>query len=191
MKIIAINGSHNQNGNCAFLIDIILSDLREKGCETLVFNAHEVINDAKHPFCISCTSPCNRVCFGEKLTYLFDEMEKSDAIIFASPVYFGTMSAQLKCIFDKTRSLRANNALLGKLGLAISCGASKYGGQEKTIDAIHDCMLVDGMTLIGPSSTRGAGHMGICAQKDAREDEFAISRAHLGAQRLYEELTKR
>ena len=190
MKIIAVNGSHNKDGNCAFLINTVLDDLKEKGCETEVFSAHEVISDCAHPFCVCCTSPCAKVCYGQKLTKLFEAMKSADAIIFASPVYFGTMSAQLKCIFDKTRDLRSNNVLLGKIGLAISCGASKYGGQEKTVDAIHDAMLVDGMTIVGPSAKSGAGHMGVCAQKDAKCDEFAISRAHIAAERLYEEIIK-
>ncbi len=190
MKIIAINGSHNKTGNCAFLINVILDDLKEKGCDVDVYSAHDAISDCKHPFCVSCSSPCTRVCYGKKLTELFGEMKSADAIIFASPVYFGTMSAQLKCLFDKTRDIRATGALVGKLGIAVSCGASKYGGQEKTVDAIHDCMLVDGMTIVGTSSSGGAGHMGVCAQKDAKGDGFAISRAHLAAERLYEELTK-
>lgn len=190
MKIIAVNGSHNKDGNCAFLINTVLSDLADMGADTAVYSAHEAIEDCATPFCISCTSPCAKVCYGKKLTHLFDEMKSADAIIFASPVYFGTMSAQLKCLFDKTRDIRASNALLGKLGLAMSCGASKYGGQEKTVAAIHDCMLVDGMTIVGPSASSGAGHMGVCAQKNAHDDEFAISRAHLAAQRIYEELTK-
>lgn len=190
MKIIGINGSHHSDGNCAFLLGTILGDLSKKGCTTAVYSAHEAISDCKHPFCVSCTSPCAKVCFGDKLTALFEEMQSADAIIFASPVYFGTMCAQLKCLFDKTASLRAGKALLGKLGVAVSCGASKYGGQEKTVAAIHDCMLVDGMTIVGPSALSGAGHMGVCAQNDARQDEFAISRAHLAAERLYEELCK-
>ena len=190
MKIIAVNGSHNKDGNCAFLINTLLSDLEALGATTATYSAYEAISDCAHPFCVSCSSPCSKVCYGQKLTELFDEMKSADAIVFASPVYFGSMSGQLKCLFDKTRALRAENALLGKLGLAIACGASKYGGQEKTVDAIHDCMLVDGMTIIGPSASGGAGHMGIWAQKNACDDEFAISRAHLAAQRIYEELSK-
>ncbi|MBQ4528514.1 MAG: flavodoxin family protein [Clostridia bacterium] len=189
MRVIAVNGSHKHDGNCAFLINVILDDLKMKGVETKVYNAHEVISDCKHPFCISCSSPCSRVCYGQKLTELFYDMQSSDAIIFASPVYFGTMSGQLKCIFDKTRDVRAKKAVLGKLGIAIACGASKYGGQEKTVSAIHDCMLVNGMTVIGPSSSSAMGHMGVCASAPANEDEFAISRAHMAAERIYEELT--
>ncbi|MBE7051192.1 MAG: flavodoxin family protein [Ruminococcaceae bacterium] len=190
MKVIGINGSYNSNGNCAFLLNTILGDLEQKGCQTEIFSAYEAIVDCKQPFCISCSSPCNKSCYGPKLTKLFEEMKAADAVVFASPVYFGTMSGELKCLFDKTRDIRANNALLGKLGIAVACGASKYGGQEKTVDAIHDCMLVDGMTIVGPSSSGCAGHMGVCAQMNASEDEFAISRAHSAADRLYEELTK-
>ncbi|MBQ4631451.1 MAG: flavodoxin family protein [Clostridia bacterium] len=190
MRVIAVNGSHKNNGNCAFLINTIFEDLKQKGFETKMYNALEVVSDCKHPFCVSCSSPCSKECFGSKLTELFDDMKSSDAIIFASPVYFGSMSAQLKCIFDKTRSVRAEKALLGKVGIAVSCGASKYGGQEKTVNAIHDCMLVNGMTVIGPSSSELMGHMGVCASAPASEDEFAISRAHTAALRIYEELTK-
>lgn len=190
MKIIGVNGSHKNDGNCAFLLETALGDLKEMGCETKIYNATEVIQDCKIPFCISCSSPCNKSCYGEKITELFSDFETADAILFASPVYFGQMSGQLKCLFDKTRDLRARKVLLGKKGAAMSCGASKYGGQEKTVDAIHDCMLVNAMTILGSSSEETPGHMGICAQAPAKDDEFAVSRAHSIAKRIYEELSK-
>ncbi len=190
MKVIAINGSHHKDGDIAFLLNIILTDLKEKGAETKLYNAHDAILSCKSPFCTSCSSPCSRACFSRELTEIFDNMEDADAIVFGSPVYFGTMCGQLKCLFDKTRSLRGKNALLGKIGLAVSCGASKYGGQEATLRAIQDSMLVDGMTIIGTSSSALAGHQGVSATHPSKDDEFAISRAHSAATRIYEELTK-
>ena len=44
--------------------------------------------------------------------------------------------------FDKTRKLRGEKALYNKVGAGITVGASKYGGQETTIKALHDIMLV-------------------------------------------------
>ncbi len=190
MKVIAINGSHHSDGDIAFLLSTILDDLKAMGAQTALYSAHEAISECKIPFCVSCSSPCSRVCFGDKLAEIFENMETADAIIFGSPVYFGTMSGQLKCLFDKTRSIRAKNILMGKIGMAVSCGASKYGGQEATVRAIQDCMLVDGMTLIGTSSEDMAGHQGLCAQHPAKDDEFAIGRAHSAAKRIYSELTK-
>lgn len=188
MKVVAINGSHKNDGSCAFLIDTMFEVLKNSGADTKCFNALEVVSDCTTPFCVSCSSPCAKVCYGEKLTKLFDQMESADAIIFASPVYFGSMSGQLKCIFDKTRDLRGRKALLGKIGVAIASGASKYGGQEKTIDAITNCMLVNGMTIIGPSSSELMGHMGVCAQAQAKDDDFAIDRAKSAAKRILEML---
>jgi len=190
MKVILVNGSHKKNGDIAFLLSTISDELKSFGIDTETFSAHEAILECSTPFCVSCSSPCDRRCFGEKLKSLFEEMEKADAIVFGSPVYFGSMCAQLKCVFDKTRSLRGKNALLGKIGLAVSCGASKYGGQETTARAIQDCMLVNGMTVIGPSSSDLAGHQGVCAQHPSSEDDFAISRAKSAAKRIYEELSK-
>lgn len=190
MKVIAINGSHHKDGDIAFLLNTILDDLKNKGIETKLYSAHDALSKCKTPFCTSCSSPCERVCFSKELKEIFSSMEDADAIIFGSPVYFGTMCGQLKCLFDKTRSLRAKNALLGKIGLAVSCGASKYGGQEATVRAIQDCMLVDGMTLVGTSSEGCAGHQGVSAQHPAKDDEFAITRARSAAMRIYEELTK-
>lgn len=188
MKVILVNGSHRKDGDTQYLLSIISDELKAFGIDAEIFSAHEAISQCSTPFCVSCSSPCDRRCFGEKLKTLFDEMENADAIVFGSPVYFGSMCAQLKCVFDKTRSLRGKNVLLGKIGLAVSCGASKYGGQESTIRAIHDCMLVNGMTIIGSSSSSLAGHQGVCAQHPSSEDVFAISRAKSAAKRIYEEL---
>ena len=190
MKAVLVNGSHKNDGNIAYLLNLISAELKNFGIEAEIFSAHEAVSECKTPFCVSCSSPCQRVCFGEKLKALFEEMEKADAIVFGSPVYFGSMCAQLKCVFDKTRSLRGKNALLGKIGLAVSCGASKYGGQETTVRAIGDCMFVNGMTVIGPGSSQMAGHQGVCAQQPASEDSFATDRAKSAARRIYEELTK-
>ena len=190
MKAVLVNGSHKKDGDIAYLLNLISGELGAFGIETKIFSAHEAISECKTPFCVSCSSPCERSCFGNKLKSLFEEMEKADVIVFGSPVYFGSMCAQLKCVFDKTRSLRGKNALLGKIGLAVSCGASKYGGQETTIRAIQDCMLVNGMTVIGPASSDLAGHQGICAQHPSSEDSFAIERAKSASKRIYEELTK-
>jgi len=41
----------------------------------------------------------------------YEILKKADAIVMGSPVYFGSVSAQLKAFFDKTRKLRSEKAL--------------------------------------------------------------------------------
>ncbi len=190
MKVVALNGSPNKSGNIEFLLKHITDILDENGFDTEIVNVQEALMSAKVPFCVCCSNPCNKNCYENTyLAEVLSKMAQADCIIFGSPVYFGSMSAQLKALFDKTRDLRGKKALIGKLGCAVVCGASKFGGQETTMRAIHDAMLVDGMTIIGSSSAEfGAGHLGVAAVRPAKEDDNAISRAELIAHRIIEEL---
>ncbi len=173
MYILAINGSPDKDGNTAFLLKEILKHC--KGCETEIINVSEVINAAKVPFCVSCSSPCNKSCYKETLLEeAFDKVKRADFVIFGSPVYFGSMSAQLKAFFDKTRAIRGEKAWLSKPMAAVSVGATKYGGQERTIDHIHSCGLVLGMNIIGNGSEISMGHFGVSAHRPSNEDEYAI-----------------
>lgn len=173
MYIVALNGSPNNDGNSAFLLNEIKKHC--DGAQFEIISVHEAVSDAKTPFCTNCTTPCQKACYkGTKLEEAFDKVEKADFVIFASPVYFGSMSAQLKAFFDKTRALRGEKKWLGKPMAAVSVGASKYGGQERTVDHIHSCALVCGMKIVGNGSEVNMGHFGVSAHRPANEDEFAI-----------------
>ncbi len=185
MYIVALNGSHNKNGNTQFLLEEILKNC--ENAETEILNIHEIMSSLKNPFCISCCSPCDARCYaGTALEEAFEKITRADAVIIGSPVYFRGVSAQLKAFFDKTRKIRAEKLWVGKAGAAVSVGASKYGGQEKVISQIHDMMLVEGMTIIADSSSSGAGHSGVAAQRPAEADEWAKARAKILAERIME-----
>jgi len=173
LYILAINGSPREKGDTSFLLNEVLSNC--DGANTELVNLNEAILSAKTPFCISCSSPCDKRCYkGTKLEELFEKVSKADFVLFGSPVYFGSMSAQLKAFFDKTRAIRGEKAWLYKPMAAVSVGASKFGGEERTIDHIQSCALVLGMTVIGNGSDFGMGHFGVSAQSPAKNDENAI-----------------
>ncbi len=176
MYIVGLNGSHNDNGNTAFLLKETMRYLQDAGAECEIISVHEAISDAKTPFCVSCQSPCEKACYkGSKLEEAFDKVTKADFVLIGSPVYFGSMSAQLKAFFDKTRYYRGEKSWLGKPVAALSTGASKYGGQERTIDHIHSCCLVSGMHIFGNSSGLSMGHFGISAHRPANVDTNALA----------------
>jgi multimeric flavodoxin WrbA len=79
-------------------------------------------------------------------------MEAAEAIIFASPVYNGGVSAQTKAVMDRTRALLARNpkALQNKAGVAIAIGGDRSGGQELAIQQIMTFYTLNGViTLSG------------------------------------------
>lgn len=193
MLVVGLNGSPRRDGNTKFLINTVLDKLKESGAKTIVYDVQELLNSAKHNFCVVCSSPCSGICYKDsKLEEAFEVMKKADAVIFGSPSYFGTVSAQMKAFFDKTRKLRGEKALYNKVGAGITVGGSKYGGQETTVKALHDIMLVHGMIVVGDGYFEDdCGHHGVCAHSPADKDDFAIKRADILAKRIFEVCSKK
>ena len=75
------------------------------------------------------------------------DLLKYDGIIVGSPTYYGTMSFQIKQLFDE--SVRFHQKLDGKIGAAFSSAANLAGGNETTILGILNAMLIHGMIIQG------------------------------------------
>ncbi|MCX7841607.1 MAG: flavodoxin family protein [Clostridia bacterium] len=188
MLIVGLNGSPNENGNTKFLLNTVMEQASTLGAKTRILEAGELLSSAKHAFCKACSNPCSGACYkGTKLEEAFETLKKADAIVLGTPVYFGTVSAQIKAFFDKTRKLRVEKAFYNKVGAGVTVAASKYGGQETTMKALHDIMLVHGMIVVADGFGQDdCGHHGVCSQRPAQNDEFAIKRARILAKRLVE-----
>ncbi len=87
-------------------------------------------------------------------------LETADAIIFGSPTYFGTMTADLKKFIDESVSIRRK--LENKIGAAFSSSAAADGGNETTIFSLIQAMLIHGMLIVGDPISAG-GHYGVVA----------------------------
>ncbi len=70
-----------------------------------------------------------------------------DAIIVGSPTYYGSMAADIKRLFDE--SVKFHGKLDGKIGAAFTSSAHIGGGNETTILAILNAMLIHGMIVQG------------------------------------------
>lgn len=186
MLILGINGSPNRDGNTAYLLQEALTAARECKAETQLLHVAEALEGLDFPFCEVCSSPCDGSCGdGHKLEEAYDLMRRADGIIIGSPVYFGTVSGQLKAFWDKTRVLRGEKSLLNTVGGGLTVGGSRFGGQETTLRAIHDMMLVQGMLIVGDGLQEfDCGHFGACSQQPAAKDENAQKRAQILGQRV-------
>jgi len=168
MKILGISGSPKQEGNNETIIKNVLEVAKSKGFETDSI----MISQKKISPCIACGT-CAR---GEKcpinddMQEVYGKLAEADAIVFSTPVYFGGMTAQLKALFDRSVLLRRQGfQLRGKFGAVMAVGGSRNGGQEKTIQNVHDCMMVHGMIPVGDGA-----HFGGIAQKPVADDEIGM-----------------
>ena len=188
MLIAAINGSPNQDGNTVLLLREALTIAGELGAETRLINVAEVLADLDQPFCENCSVPCNASCAEDnKLGEALKTLRRVDGLIIGSPVFFGTLTGQLAAFWDKTRTLRQDKALLNVVGGAVTVAHARFGGQETTIKAIHDLMLVQGMIIVGDGHQDfDCGHHGACAQEPSRDDTNARDRARILARHIVE-----
>jgi NAD(P)H dehydrogenase (quinone) len=76
-----------------------------------------------------------------------DDLLSYDAILAGSPVYYGTMAAELKSLIDE--SVRHHGKLDGKVGGAFASSGGPGGGNETTVLDIVKAMLVHGMIVQG------------------------------------------
>lgn len=188
MLIIGLNGSPQKNGNTKELLEKVLSKAKSLGAETVILEIPKLLHSARQPFCTACSNPCSGQCFRDTaLEESFELLKKADGIVLGSPVFFGTISGQLKAFFDKTRKLRGEKGLYNTVGAGVTVGTSRFGGQETTMRALHDIMLVHGMIIVGDGYLEDdCGHHGVCAQKPAGEDFSALRRAEILGKRLVE-----
>ncbi len=188
LRVIGLNGSPRKDGSTAYLLDRALKIAEGEGAETSLIHVNPLLQSQKYPYCLACSSPCSGACYrGSALEEAFRRLAHADAVIIGSPVYFGTVSAQLKGFWDKSRKLRSAQSLLNTVGAAVTTGGARFGGQETALKTLHDMMLVQGMILVGDGhASADAGHQGCCAGAPASADENALRRIELLARRVVE-----
>ena len=99
MKILVITGSPRKNGNSATLADHFIKGAKEAGHEVVRFDA---AFKKVHP-CIACNScgmngPC---VFKDDFEFVREHIIGADCVVFATPMYYFGISAQLKAVIDR------------------------------------------------------------------------------------------
>lgn len=190
VKVIGIIGSPRKNSNTEILVKKALKAAEDAGALTEIIN----LGKAEIEPCIACD-----ICKSTGECAIYDDMrgiigklQEAHGIIIGSPVYFGNVSSHMKMFMDRSRPLRIDFKLRDKVGGAISVGASRNGGQETTISAIHEFLLIHDAIIVGdgaPMAHYGGTGVGGTAG-DTQEDLMGLeTSANLG--RRIAELTIR
>jgi multimeric flavodoxin WrbA len=104
MKLLAFNGSPRKKWNTATLLEHALQGAESEGAKTELFHLY----DLNYKGCISCFS-CKRIggkSYGhcaqkDDLTSLFKKVEKADAILIGSPIYFGITTGETRSFLER------------------------------------------------------------------------------------------
>lgn len=104
MKVIAVNGSPRKKWNTASLLKKSLEGAATTGAETELVHLYDL--DFKGcTSCFACKmkgSPSYGSCaMDDDLTPVLKKIEKTDALVIGSPVYFGDVTGELRSFMER------------------------------------------------------------------------------------------
>ncbi|MFO8017939.1 MAG: flavodoxin family protein [Promethearchaeia archaeon] len=152
-KITLIVGSPRKNKSCDFLVENAIEGLKSVSDD---FNINKIfIDNFNLSPCTGCDQ-CLREPYECPLAENDDthEIEKylldTDALLIASPTYFGSVSAQIKTLIDRSRPWKMNGYKLADTIFAplVAQGLRNGGGGGVKTDLINFA-LIQGMICVG------------------------------------------
>lgn len=132
-KIVAIYGSPRRNGNTAALLRQSVRGAIDAGATVTEF----VLRDLKISPCLEiyACKESGRCAIKDDFGMVRDRLMESDGVMMASPIFFYTVSAQIKLLMDRCQSLWVKKYWIDKIpfrqwtatrkGLFISAGATE------------------------------------------------------------------
>jgi multimeric flavodoxin WrbA len=178
-KIVILMGSPRRDGNSAALAAAIAEGAT--GAEVEAFYLHGM-KIAPCSACEACHKPGAAGCvLRDDMRKLYPMLVAADAVVFASPIYWFTISAQMKLAIDRCYALLGpqGHAFAGKkIGLAFS-----YGGEDpfdsgctNAIRTFQDAFRFIGAEIAGLvyGSATGAGE--IRSNRKVMEEARALGR---------------
>ena len=127
MRIVGILGSERKGGNTEVMLDVALEEVKKTGGLTDKIPLRDK-SIAPCDGCLGC-SQTGQCIIDDDAQEIYEKMLASDGIIWATPVYFWSMTGQTKTLMDRTFAL-----LSPKLQLA-----NKVGGLI-TVAGTRGCM---------------------------------------------------
>ena len=175
-KVLILEGSPRIKGNSAILCDEFEKGAKEVGCD--VEKIH--ITRKKIAGCLGCDA-CQRnggTCVQKDDMAEFQEkMINADIIVLASPIYFYSMTSQMKALVDRTY------AFFQKLDsktfyFIITCAADDESFTNTMVESLR------GFTCCVPNSVEGgmviginAGAMGDIKQSRAMQKAYEMGKS--------------
>lgn len=132
MRILGLSCSPRKSGNTEILLGEALNGAQHEGAEVELYS----VSGKEIKPCDGCWS-----CYGtgechikDDMQTLYQKMIEADGIIFGTPIYIYSMTAQAKALIDRTLALSTpERSLANKVG-----GVIVVAGSIGIIDAVKD-----------------------------------------------------
>ena len=141
--ILGVSGSPRHKST-EYVCKKALEQLTGLGYETVYWS----VMGKKLNFCTHCDVCLKRegCVFDDDMNVLYPLLEEAEAYVFATPVYDGNVSGQLKTVMDRCRALftRNHTVFRYKPVITIAVGGDRVGGQEPAMQQIAGFFVMNG-----------------------------------------------
>ena len=156
-SILVISASPRKNANSDILADRVIVGATAMHTEVEVEKIR--LRELSINYCTACDAcqqSAEAMCVQkDDMNALLPKLRAADAIVFASPIYFFTLSGQLKVFLDRTYALGGGSdwsALHGKKGATVFTYADSnamYSGVTNAYRVFQDAFQFLGLTDAG------------------------------------------
>jgi len=115
VKVLAVLGSPIRKRNSETLVNKVIESVKDHVSKDVSLEVDVVsVQSLKVSPCVACDR-CTRIkgcVFQDDMIYLYKAFNESDIILFASPLYFNSVSAQAKAIIDRCQAIFSSKYVL-------------------------------------------------------------------------------
>ena len=132
MKILVITGSPRKNGNSNTLADSFIKGAEDAGHTVVRFDA---AFKNVHP-CVACNK-CGisgQCVFKDDFEFVKENIIDADAVVFASPMYYFGISAQIKAVIDRFYAINGQIHVPKKSALILTYADTSSKSAEPIIN---------------------------------------------------------
>lgn len=175
MKIAAFMGSPRKNKNTDVMLDAFLKGVRENSNEDIknIFLQRYKISN-----CLACDS-CNnthKCVVNDDMQNIYPVFEEADIVVFATPIYWWSMSAQMKSFIDRLYAV-GSAGMKGKKAYVLMT----YGGElpnsgpelvQKTFEDIFEYVGIELKGVLGACS----GEIPVCENEEVLKKAYEMGK---------------
>jgi putative NADPH-quinone reductase len=101
LKVIGIAGSPRRNGNTDLMLSAALEAVKENGCDV----ERVTVSELQGQPCRACggCAASGKCVIDDDYRALYQRIEQADFLLVATPVFFSSVSAQLKALIDRAQ----------------------------------------------------------------------------------------
>lgn len=139
MKVIALNGSPNKDGNTYHALKIVADELKKEGIETEIVH----IGNKSLRGCIACGKCAKNkdekcILPGDEVNNAIQKMKESDGIVLGSPVHYSALGATMKAFLDRAFYVAGANGGLFRHKVGATVVAVRRSGGVATFDQLNN-----------------------------------------------------